>query len=89
MGTAGTALQEERWLSPGHVQGTQDSMVLPGARGPWGTVLSRKPTGGNWEFQVSWLLIGWVVTASHWLDCCQGRWKLFLLLLSVKAARTV
>ena len=30
-------------------------------------VISKASIGINWEFEVYWLLIGWVVTVSHWL----------------------
>lgn len=46
-----------------------------------GAMVSRESIGGNWEPEVQWLFIGWVMVASHWLCRCQGRRKPFLLLL--------
>lgn len=40
-------------------------------KGEWGkAVINKEPIGGNWEFEVWWLFIGWAVKVSHWLDCC-------------------
>lgn len=40
----------------------------------WGNVLNKRSIGGNWESHITWLLIGWVVKASHWLSCEASHW---------------
>lgn len=46
-----------------------------------GAIVNGESIGGNWEPEVQWLFIGWVMLASHWLRCCQGRRKPSFLLL--------
>lgn len=49
--------------------------------------LNKNPTGGNWESGILWLLIGWVVTASHCQGWCWGRQKPSLSLLGSRVAQ--
>ena len=58
-----------------------------------GDVKNNKLIGGN-KFEGGWLFIGWVMTVSHWLSCCQARRKslfflLLLLLLSLQSCPTL
>ena len=53
-----------------------------GGKGLVGAVMNKNSVGGNWEFQELWLLIGWAVTVSPRLGCCQERKKHSFFLLS-------
>lgn len=46
-----------------------------------GTFINEEFIGGNWEFEVLWLFIRWVVTVSQWLGYSPGRRKSSFLLL--------
>lgn len=42
-----------------------------------GVVVNKESVGKNWEFEVQWLFIGWVVIVSHcWMVACK---KIFIL----------